>query len=1012
LTDLYYLLSPPPPPKDDAYLRTMNPGPIRYAVTGVVAHERICPLLPEDWMNTTDHPEIQPDFLWENAPRRDTKAYRDIVKVYSHLPNGSNLLDSKWALGRLFSNVCTTTDSDSKLVGALETHCFRGVEGFHTFAIKVGLRNKEEEEEGTSLDSNKEKVDSSSSTENIHSYPDIMDQDMDLSLAPDPNYLRPKNLWVVKDAMANGAGGIWVVGPENVSKFLTTTPTTTPTTSTTDSPSSTPLFPEHKYVAQRYVWPPILYGGRKCHVRVYALFTCDGRAFVHHRAFLHVANDPFTTTYDSHQTGSFQDSIHITNCCANSHDEMKFAGEILADFEESQYNTQRDGKTVVPLAKFFPSVSKSIAFLAQQAFPFLQGGQANHGFEYLGIDFMLSYNDNTDPMAYILEINAPPSQDSATGLPHAENLHNEVLQDLITLWVLPHVTNNNNIENPGGWRCIHGHGRRKTLEDEEEKEPIIPSKAAIINMIRWNMFEKKAQKRDDDTTTTTVVVSAPNMDMNGTEKKKGTMTMCGVDPSWVSTFARTQFPFFSSSSDDTTTSLFPPSQVFFENAGGSQVAQSVIDAMSQSLRFRHRSKIGTKSKRLARQCLRKILGANEDDAILLGPNATTIIASAADHYVRLGLLKEGDEVVVSTENHTANFIPWIRAAKTCGAIVKYWTPFSHNQEEDSSQRSKDLKDVLTTRTRIVAIPHASNVLGQIRDLQSLTTLIKNMTKNYGHVVVDGVAAVPHCFADLKNHVGVDWYVISCHKVFGPHLGAMFGRRRVIQEFISESSTGLEEDSTALYNLLESGTVNYEGCAGVIGLGQYFASLSSFTLSSPPQPTTTMKDDVTCVYSGSVSSDGGAATGIMSPSERSSWTSSPSSLEEYSLTVEQVKEAYRRIRFAEVPLVEALLQGLQKSKHVQILEAIPGMSTTVTTTLARLPTVSFIHSKISSPMIVSVCEAKGISCRCSSFLCTSQLATDFGFDHSEGIVRTSLVHYNTLSEIDTLLQVLEGLDNWF
>ena len=78
---------------------------VRYSVTGVVASDRISPLVPSDWINTTESPEVVPDFLWENAPRRETKDYRDSVKVYSHLPNGTSVLDSKWALGRLFSSV-------------------------------------------------------------------------------------------------------------------------------------------------------------------------------------------------------------------------------------------------------------------------------------------------------------------------------------------------------------------------------------------------------------------------------------------------------------------------------------------------------------------------------------------------------------------------------------------------------------------------------------------------------------------------------------------------------------------------------------------------------------------------------------------------------------------------------------------------------------------------------------------------------------------------------------------
>ncbi len=111
---------------------------------------------------------------------------------------------------------------------------------------------------------------------------------------------------------------------------------------------------------------------------------------------------------------------------------------MLADFERSDATT-RDGLLVGALAQFFPSIKACITTLAKRVFPFLQGGQANHGFEYLGTDFMLSYNDDGQPVAYILEVNAHPSQDTATGLPHAENVHDDVLLDLTTFWVLPHI---------------------------------------------------------------------------------------------------------------------------------------------------------------------------------------------------------------------------------------------------------------------------------------------------------------------------------------------------------------------------------------------------------------------------------------------------------------------------------------------------------------------------------------------------------------------------------------------
>lgn len=922
-----------------------NDRKIRYQATGKVANERLSPLLPSAWSDVTNSNEggIVPDFLWENGPRAETKSYRDHVKVHSHLPNGSNILDCKWALGRLFSD---TTDESDPLLATLETHCFRGLDGFEVFCQKMKLSDDSS--------GNDDELENNLPTQ----FPDIIhDNNSDL-VAPLPK--GPSNLWVVKDAMSNGAGGVWVVGPENASTFC--------------SQDTSPLYPEHRYVAQRYVWPPVLFEGRKCHVRVYGLLTSDGRAFVHHRAFLHVANDPFTT-----QGGSFQDSVHITNCCANSHDDSKFAGEILADFEQGDF-TKRDGQTVVPLAKFFPSVKACFGTLAKRVFPFLHGGQANKGFEYLGMDFMLSYNDDKQPVVYMLEVNAPPSQDTATGLAHAENLHDDVIRDLITIWVIPNVIGPGTPEIPGGWRCVHS----EETSCDQGGELIVPSKASILNKIRWAMFERKSVKREKERESSSKEKQT-NETGNGTPEQYAKT----LSSDTISAFARSQFPYFA----DPHHRCQP--QVFFENAGGSQVAQPVIDAVSSSLTYRHRSVVGAKTKTAARETLRRILGA-VDDSIFIGPNATFLLAALADKYVEYGLLSNTDEVVISTENHLANFDPWINASKASGAKVKLWTPFGHDPDTVTGMPSSaKLEDLINPNTRIVAIPHASNILGQIRDVKRLTRMIKKQSQGHAHVVVDGVAAVPHFYAEV-NDLQADWYVISCHKLFGPHLGGLYGRRGGAVEQLSAAVGSASGDDLGVLSLLERGTVNYEACSGVIGLGVYFNSLASFSTedgyisnsSSPGRKIASSQDD--CFQSGGECEETYTKGTV-----------------KHVVSRDGVKEAYRRIRIAEESLLAALLKGLRRSKKVSIIEA----DKECLDCMARLPTVCFIHGSIEAGRIFSTCEENGIACRQSSFLCTEHLSRKFGFDYSEGIIRVSLVHYNTLQEIDFLLRTLESIPGW-
>ena len=81
-------------------------------------------------------------------------------------------------------------------------------------------------------------------------------------------------------------------------------------------------------------------------------------------------------------------------------------------------------------------------------------------------------------------------------------------------------------------------------------------------------------------------------------------------------------------------------------------------------------------------------------------------------------------------------------------------------------------------------------------------------------------------------------------------------------------------------------------------------------------------------------------------------------------------------------------------------------------MERLPTVSLIHNEIPISQIIAACDANGIVCRCSTFLCTEHLARDFSFDYSEGVLRVSLAHYNTVHEIQSLIQTLESIPGWY
>ena len=1007
---------------------------IRFSVSGSAAHSRLVPLLPKEWEDcspsfcrrgtnkndndnkpviedTKDNDQHPPHFVWENAPRKDSKVFRDTLKAYSHLPNGTGILDSKWVLARLL----VPDDKDRTIfpsLAALESHCFRGPDGYATFCQKFFSDDNDVTQPQIAAAAD------SMVTAGAALFPDLL---QDNGACPATLPRAPSSLWVIKDAFSNGAGGIWVVDKAS-----------SHTLKSDNSSNDGPLYKDHRYVAQRYTWPPVLYGGRKCHVRVYGLITADGSSFVHRRAFLHVANDEFV--YDNQQRSNnsnknnnnnnnkedskkktLEDSVHITNCCANSHDDSKFAGEILADLEATEFAVEAEtGQTIVPLGPFFESMKASLAALTERSMPYLSGGQGNNGFEYLGMDFILSYKDfsnsNTGdsnsnslpkPVAYLLEVNAPPSQDTATGLKHAEDLHNDVIRDILTLWVFPKMSDGLYAENPGGWRqAYRPYSGEK--EETESEVPILPSKAAIINKIRWGMVERRALKTLN--ANSDVAAQGEKCDASRYVTSNQDFSPSKINSAVVvSAFARSKFPFFQHISDSVACGAAteePKSKhssddcdIFWENAGGSQVPFHVIEAMNKSLIHRNRSTVGSRAKSGARAVFGNLLGApSEDFTIFLGANASSLLTNLANRYVQLGLVQKEDEIVLSTENHLANIDPWLLSAQMVGAKVKWWAPTGKDRCDDDTT-STHLKNLLTQRTRIVAVSHASNVLGQVRDISSIRTMVDRLTGCRAHLVVDGVAAAPHISPALSDHLA-DWYVVSCHKLFGPHVGVLCGRREsAVKDLCDAAKVPLDSHDT-VHKLLEIGTINYEGCSGIEGLGQYFADLATLPLSGEQFKKRSLGSTTTASHQSA-------------REEPSTFVAKQRNLSG-SLTPELTTEAYRRIRLIEEGLVTLLLISLRKSEKVQVIE-IDEQNLSCT---ARLPVVSFVHKTLEASSIVGICSKHGVVCRHGAFLSNPYLLSDFGVSSAEGVVRLSLAHYNTEEEIRTVESILHSIAGWF
>ncbi len=260
--------------------------------------------------------------------------------------------------------------------------------------------------------------------------------------------------------------------------------------------------------------------------------------------------------------------------------------------------------------------------------------------------------------------------------------------------------------------------------------------------------------------------------------------------------------------------------VFVDSPGGSQVPERVIEAMAGYLRTSNANTHGefptsAETDRLVEEAHRAaadLLGCEADEAVF-GPNATTLLFAISRSIART--LEPGDEVVVTRLDHDANIRPWVMAAEDAGATVR-WVDVRH---ADVTLDLDSFDAALTKRTKVVALTLASNAVGTVPNAADLAGRVKERTDAL--VVFDAVHFAQHRLINVRE-VGADLLVCSPYKIFGPHLGILFGRRELLT---SLRPYKLRPASDDLPYRWETGTMNHEGYAGFVAAVDYLADLA-------------------------------------------------------------------------------------------------------------------------------------------------------------------------------------------
>ena len=260
--------------------------------------------------------------------------------------------------------------------------------------------------------------------------------------------------------------------------------------------------------------------------------------------------------------------------------------------------------------------------------------------------------------------------------------------------------------------------------------------------------------------------------------------------------------------------------VFFDNPGGTQVPQSVIDAVSGYYASQNANVGGAfeTSRRTdavvagARAAMADLLGAPGPETIVFGPSMTALTFHLARSLAET--IQPGDEVIVTALDHDANVAPWLDL-EAAGAVIR--TVDIH--PKDGTLNLDGLRGMLSERTRLVAVTHASNAVGTIPPVKEIV----EMTHAVGAwVFVDAVQYAPHGPLDVQA-LDCDFLACSAYKFFGPHLGILYGKAEHLKALTPHK---VRPSKDAIPYRWEMGTLSHESLAGLTAAVTYLETLGT------------------------------------------------------------------------------------------------------------------------------------------------------------------------------------------
>ena len=399
------------------------------------------------------------------------------------------------------------------------------------------------------------------------------------------------------------------------------------------------------------------------------------------------------------------------------------------------------------------------------------------------------------------------------------------------------------------------------------------------------------------------------------------------------TFVRGQFPAFSEPSLQ--------GQAFFENAGGSYACRQVIGRLHDfytktKVQPHHRYPLSQQAGRemdSSAPAFAAYLNVNPDE-VYFGPSTTQNTYVLAQAFGEV--LKPGDELIVTDQDHEANRGAWRRLGRY-GVTVREWQV----EPETGKLHIEALRDLLTDKTKVVAFPHCSNIVGEINPVADVTRMVHEA----GAVaVVDGVSYAGHGFPDVAG-LGADVYLFSAYKTYGPHQGVMVVRSPLADTLPNQGhcfNAGVRAK-----RLVPAGP-DHAQVAAARGVTDYFDAVHRHHYGAEADP---------------------------------------------KMKAARVHDLFRR---AETARLEQVLAFLNAQPGIRVY----GPKTTAN----RAPTVSIAVKNRPAPELVEKLAGHGVMCAHGHFY-AARLLEQLGVPLETGVLRLSFVHYTSAADTEQLLGAL-------